>query len=388
MSELGSSNETTSEKIVRPPELTSLDEVLFEGSLDNDDSLTAESRFQWIVDALEHHLMFCPPYHNLAKGQGFSVSNLHSESDLPSVPLLSSGSFKRRLIHTETGTGVKNCTSSGTRGSQSLVPRDDRTLERFLGTVVYGLRSMIGLREARRVLVLGPTASEAGDLWFSYVLGLAELINDTSFFVNNGVLSSELLADKLLEKQDNMDTLLVGPPSLLVDFLDFFGRNRLNTHLDKTMILTAGGWKSRADEAIDREILDKMIEDKLGISKENVRDIFNMVELNTVIFECQEKRKHLPPWLDVTARQPSDLSVLPMGKSGLLAYLDPTALSYPGFILSDDFGYVDTGTCACGRHGRFMCIERRIARIEERGCALKMHSYTESTTQTQEPRYS
>jgi long-chain-fatty-acid---luciferin-component ligase len=89
--------------------------------------------------------------------------------------------------------------------------------------------------------------------------------------------------------------------------------------------------------------------------------------------DCEHGRKHCPPWLHASARAPKTLAPLGWGESGILAYLDPTATSYPCFVLSDDFGSVTRGErCPCGRSGDVLTIERRINRIEARGCALKL----------------
>jgi long-chain-fatty-acid---luciferin-component ligase len=93
-----------------------------------------------------------------------------------------------------------------------------------------------------------------------------------------------------------------------------------------------------------------------------------------VIFECAHGRKHLPPWLYAAARHPRSLELLGDGEPGILSFLDPSAVSYPAFILSDDFGSVTrAASCSCGLRTDVLQIERRINRIESRGCALKMN---------------
>src|SRR5262249_1300905 len=117
---------------------------------------------------------------------------------------------------------------------------------------------------------------------------------------------------------------------------------------------------------------------RLGVERSRVRDVFNMVELNTVLFECEASRKHVPPWLHVSARRAADMSVAPAGEVGLLCYLDPTATSYPGFVLSDDLGHIDDAQCPCGRYGETISISRRLTTIEDRGCGLSLDRYGRS----------
>jgi hypothetical protein len=54
---------------------------------------------------------------------------------------------------------------------------------------------------------------------------------------------------------------------------------------------------------------------------------------------------------------------------GLLAFLDPFATSYPGFVITEDRATLAFGRCGCGRPGAF--IEGEIERApgaEVRGC--------------------
>ncbi|HMG55801.1 MAG TPA: hypothetical protein VK601_20015 [Kofleriaceae bacterium] len=295
---------------------------------------------------------------------------------------MSSGSFKRRALAASGSRQVKLCTSSGTSGTKSIVPRDGLTLERYVGSVLHGIRDFLEDRERRQALVLGPPPHEVGDLWFTYSLSLAEVLNETDYFVSDGRLDSEALWRTLTTLESGVQPVIIGPPSLLWDFLEWLSQQRRSLDLSarEAFILTAGGWKLRIDESVDRDTFNRRIHDQLGLPAERLRDVFNMVELNTVIFECEKQQKHVPPWLHVSARRASDLEAVDEGESGILAYLDPTALSYPAFILSDDLGRVSHQICGCGRRSAVMSIDRRLRSIEERGCGLRMRTYASQGT--------
>ena len=47
------------------------------------------------------------------------------------------------------------------------------------------------------------------------------------------------------------------------------------------------------------------------------------------------------------------------GETGTIAVLDALSTSYPGFLLTDDIGDVETGTCGCGRTGQVINFRRR-----------------------------
>ena len=126
---------------------------------------------------------------------------------------------------------------------------------------------------------------------------------------------------------------------------------------------------------MDRADLEERVADRLGVAADSFRDVFNMVELNSLIFECEHGHKHIPPWLYVDARSAATLAPVATGEPGLLAYLDPTPLSYPGFVLSDDVGAVCSLRCPCGIDGAVLQLQRRLSSIEERGCGMKMNRY-------------
>ncbi|MCI0489496.1 MAG: hypothetical protein L0229_23130 [Blastocatellia bacterium] len=173
--------------------------------------------------------------------------------------------------------------------------------------------------------------------------------------------------------------VLVGPPIFFLYLMEFLKDRGETIDLGArgSLIITAGGWKSYAKEEIDCESFLSLCGEYLGLrNRMKIRDAFNMVELNTVIFECERGVKHIPPWLVVAALDPENLSPSDPEEMGLLAFFDPLPTSYPGFILSDDFGQVSNMPCMCGRAGPVLQFCRRVKMLEDRGCALKMERGT------------
>ncbi len=365
---------------VRPADYTELDYIIYTAEDSYRQPPSHSDVLGWMVQAVDHHLAGSPAYARLAEARGFDPRLLAVTGDLASIPLISSGSFKRRSVATRTEGRVRLCTSSGTMGAKSVVPRDDRTLERFMGTILHGLRHFLGQSEMRRALVLGPRQEEAGNLWFSYSLSLAELVNEAEYFVQDERFLQDALFNALAGLNADTQPIIVTPPSLLQSFFDWMDRQglRLDLSANDAVIITAGGWKRNESEAVDRKDLECRGTNLLGIARSSFRDVFNMVELNSLIFECGYARKHLPPWLHVDARSANSLASLPEGEAGMLAYLDPTPLSYPGFVLSDDLGTVTHERCPCGISGSVLRLTRRLTSIEERGCGLKMSRYQET----------
>jgi long-chain-fatty-acid---luciferin-component ligase len=367
---------------VRPADYGTLDHLLYTAQNVYREPPDEHERLGWLVDAVEHHIAGSPLYARLAAARQFDAMRLRETGDLSQVPLVSSGLFKRVAVATDTSGQVRLCTSSGTMGAKSVVARDDRTLERFVGSILNGMRQFFGESELRKGFVFGPDPEEAGDLWFAYAISLAEMFNGGEHFVVDGEFRVAEALEALVSAPADVQPVIITPPSLLMELFEWMqGRGEIVAFAHpEPLVITAGGWKRDATEAVDRAELERLGGELLGIGPGCFRDLYNMVELNTLVLECAHATKHVPPWLHVDARRTSDLQPLESGEMGLLAFLDPTPLSYPGFILSEDLGSVSRRCCACGITGEVLSLERRLKGIEERGCGLKMSRYGQGVT--------
>ena len=338
-----------------------------------------KDRLTWIAEAVRFHIRNNPTYARIATAQGFDAHRTLTHAGLADIPLIPSSLFKRLSLASALEGEVQLCQSSGTRGAISEIPRDQPTLERLMHGLMLGAQEFYPHRENRVALILSPRPDDAKTLWFAFVSSLLELVFDAEFFVEDNRLMTTRLRQTLESLPPGRQPIIVSPPALLLDFgLGLLAdENPLDLSAFDPQVITGGGWKRRADEKVDRDALEALLQTSLGIPSCAVRDMFNMVELNSLIYECERKRKHAPPWLHVYARSPHDGSAVSPGSLGLLSYLDPTPTSYPGFILSDDFGRVDPDPCSCGRLGATLTLERRLASNDERGCALKMDRYSD-----------
>jgi long-chain-fatty-acid---luciferin-component ligase len=356
----------------------SLDRLLsgnWQGAYERD---FADERLAWLASAASHHIEHCPLYARLATSSRFTPEQLQTPDDLERIPLVPASLFKKKSVVSRVSGELVRCRSSGTKGTVSEICRDEPTMERFVAGLLHGAAEFYERHEGRRGFVLGPSTDEAGTLWFSYVLSLLDLAFDTDFFVRNEEFRPEVLAAALADLAPGTQPLVIGPPVLVVDFCHWLlsRGQRLDLSARNALVVTAGGWKSHSARAIDRSELTQLAIDALGVEAVAVRDVYNMVELNSLLFECELKNKHVPPWLEVVVRDPSDLSRVGPGREGVLTFLDPTPTSYPGFVFSDDLGTVSSDRCGCGRMGQTLTIRRRLAKVEERGCALKMSRYS------------
>jgi long-chain-fatty-acid---luciferin-component ligase len=333
-----------------------------------------------IGQAFDRHYESNARYRDYCRSFGFEPGMIRGLEDLALIPLITSTQFKiSDVLSCERSRIVKECTSSGTAGSISRVYRDERTLGRFLGSIRCNMEQMYALHDAF-CLHLGPSRDEAQGLWISYAMGLADLVFPTENFVIDAVFQPEALLRRIREVRGRYEHLiLTGAPIMFLRLDEYMEAERIRLHgCENFFIITAGGWKRYSGQAIPRaEFEDRLARRFDGLSQGNFRDCFNMVELNSVLVECEHQVKHVPPWLRMLTLDPRTLREVPAGEVGLLAFLDSTTTSYPGFILTDDFARLGSeGACPCGRSGRGLEIVRRVARVESRGCALKLdHSY-------------
>jgi len=352
-----------------------VDRAVFSGDWNAPDD--PHARLALIRDSVRWHLASAPAYAGYADRLGFDPDRLAAPGDLASVPQIPTLAFKRGVpIRSCPADRIaKRCTSSGTLGRRSEVLRDRSTIERLLGSVRRGVE-LLGdwYEDDVAVLNLGPDQAEAGDLWFAYVMSLVELPYLASHAVRDGHFDPPAAADRLAALRKEYPVVIVtGPPGLVLELANAAPADAARRQDGELMVVTAGGWKRHTGAVLPRAEFTDAVVGRLGLTgPDRVRDAFNQVELNTVVLECAARRKHVPPWLEVIVRDPLTLEPVGAGTGGLLSYLDPSATSYPCFLLADDFGVLRADPCECGRPGRTLELHRRIKRPEEWGCALKM----------------
>lgn len=329
-----------------------------------------------IGEAFSLHYERNEDYRRYCERLGARPRRFNAVEDLASIPLVTSTQFKLRdVLSCDRAKVVKTCVSSGTQGSISRVYRDETTMCRFLGSVQSSVDEILSLDDAY-CLHLGPAKDEAGELWFSYVMSTTDLIFPTENFVHGGRFDPAAVVRRFQEvRAEYENVLLVGAPVMFLNLVEYMTAHQLREEeCGHVLMVTGGGWKRFEGGAIPRPEFESLLARRFcGLSQANFRDFFNMVELNAVFPECERRIKHVPPWIRLCVLDPRTLRPVPTGEVGLLAYLDPTPTSFPGFVLADDFArLVFDEKCACGRHGQGVEIIRRVSKVESRGCALKI----------------
>ena len=367
--------------------IASLDRAVFrDDALAMEEDQAAARRTEWIRDALAFHLDHCELFRIFAERVGFTIEQIQDRTDLVCVPQIPTAAFKRVRVESLSGKKVEQFTSSGTQGVVSIVNRDERTLARLLGSINCSLPLLapyvpdtLELEDDLTIVHLGPTRSESNGVWMAYVMSLVELLAPTVHAVVDGKLDLARVRDVVESAlHAGRSVAIFGAPVLIARFMHYL--DAIGVRLvggDQVVVVSGGGWKHAGGEHLERADFVAAVTTGLGLAKsDQLRDAFNQVELNTVFLECDHHRKHVPPWVEVIVRDLRTLEPLPRGREGLLSYLDPTAESFPCFIVGDDVGILDGEQCPCGVPAATVRFVRRLQRSANDGCAQKMDAIT------------
>jgi hypothetical protein len=135
-----------------------------------------------------------------------------------------------------------------------------------------------------------------------------------------------------------------------------------------SLVLFGGGWKSFSGETVEREQLVGMISRSFGLPTEMVMEGYSMTEINMLMLRCSHGRFHIPPLIEPVVCD-EELNPVEGGDiSGRFGFLDPLAFSHPGFIISGDAVHMVDSECECGLSGPAITEISRALGQEVKGC--------------------
>ena len=117
-----------------------------------------------------------------------------------------------------------------------------------------------------------------------------------------------------------------------------------------------------------------MLSGTLDILPEAIMEGYSMTEINMLTLRCKHGRFHIPPVIEPVIL---DEGLEPLEGSdvkGAFGFLDPLAVSYPGFIISGDRVRMVDGECGCGLTGPAITEVGRMTGSEVKGCGGIMGS--------------
>jgi len=321
----------------------------------------------------------------LYKTGGFSPASVRTERDIENIPFIFVAALKERDLTTLPYSKiVLELKSSGTSGQRSRMQLDKGSLMR-VRRMAWQVFAGLGLTDLERAhdyicFTYDPeVAKDLGTAWTDkllsgftkkgeifYTFRWSKEKNDFYFDLDGAVLA--------MKKFEDAGSLvrLVGFPAfalkLTEEFKKRYGRYpKLNK---ESSVVTGGGWKTLADEAMDKKVYRKILADNLGVPVENVRDLFGMVEHGVPYVDCRLGNFHVPNYGRIIARHPGTLEPLGYNKIGLLQFITPYLTSYPSLsVLSSDFGLLRP-KCSCGLPGPVLEIKGRAGVTKLKGCAI------------------
>lgn len=332
-----------------------------------------DMQYRFISGAFRFHYDNCDQYRNYCDQFGITPDAIQTFDDLDKIPQIPVSVFKKaEVISVPYGTITKKCSSSGTQGSKSMILRDAKTVEHIVEGLSGTLRGITGLSNAV-VLNLGPSQEEASDLWFANIMNMIGEIFPSYNFIRSGVFYPDEVISAI-ERYRHKTIAIISAPIMVMRLIDYMKSTGIILHeCESLYIITGGGWKKVSGQQITQKELTEAVRKQFqGLDEMHMRDSFNMTEINSLFSECAVKQKHMPPWVKVIIRDPYELKPLPNGETGILSFLDASAISYPAFIITTDLGRLTTGECACGRRSDRVEIIGRINKGQARGCALKI----------------
>ncbi len=411
---------------------TPVDEALFEPTdllrvpLDEAEAMRLEAiKYAFMRHFAKNHF-----YHRYCEEAGVTPSDVETYDDLEKIPLVPDLTFKWHpsgadfvrwigdiytgdlppvtiedadpsfddVLNAFNAAGLMVTHSTGTSGQYTVIPRDMKTA-RYLQ---YGIPKLwLDIWDPLSVdhaLSLFPKPTKA-NLFVAKVQEIFAQLFDDHHYALDFEISAELAMRATVDTRDTAEQLsaeeqlrkifiigaqwlerydatsdtiwMLAPPALFSVFLDSLeAQGKRFEFGERGYLQTAGGWKTRDGENIPHESFRKRVEDVLGIPETNCLDAYGGSEMNSITITCPEGHYyHPPPWMKVSVFDTS-LTPIGYGKFGRLAFLDPLAYSYPGFILTGDRVRLLEHCPACDRPGPV--IDQTISRLESeemRGCA-------------------
>ncbi|EON73584.1 LuxE family acyl-protein synthetase [Lysinibacillus sphaericus] len=350
-----------------------------------DEAKVNELKGYLIAQNFQHHYENNKFYRMLCEDSGVTPADVQTLDDIQKIPLIPVTSFKRPDSHLLLSTSLENIEfemrSTGTSGIPSISRRDAETLNNCVFSIYAMYREMFAFSRGAG-LFLFPSPEEMPEMGMVKVLNMLSGLFDATRCLVKRASFKPKEAIETLEKWQNIHTRhIIGPPFLIYKLVNYLKTNNIHLKLDnKTMIINLGGWKRFSGMEIPREQYNKECAEYLGIPEENVRDMYGLVESNILAIECEKQSKHVPPWVHFSLRNPKNLAEeVPQGKRGVLAIFDPTSLSYPGFIQTEDLVYLKKeNTCECGRNGQKVVYLSRVAGAEIGCCAINLEKHMDA----------
>ncbi len=342
-----------------------------------------------MIESFQFHYENSKDYKAILDIRNVDVYALKTMEDIIKVPPIPANFLKfHEIISIDKNNVEIHATSSGTQGQKSQIFLDSDTIK-------LATKMVIKMMKYHKMLSAIPTnyfslgyepikGSTSGNVQLNsammrfapprnklYALRYLGDHYEIDYF---GVLEGLLKYDK-----QKSPVRIMGFPAYLymvIKTMKDHGMKPLNFG-KKSFVLTGGGWKNYDDMAIDKDEYYDLIEEYLGIPKENCRDFYSAVEHSVAYPECKNHHMHIPIWSRVIIRDVRTLEPVGYDTPGFISFISPLVQSQPiSSILMGDLAILRKGEkCGCGITTDYFEVLGRAGTAKGASCAMTASEY-------------
>lgn len=368
--------------MVEPKEFRACGQLFANGDAFMHNEQTEQLFAEAMNEALRWHARRCPDFKAFLAGCG--LTDFSREYTAEQIPPLLVTIFKEFRLASVPAEQVKiELTSSGTGGRKSAIILDKRSYRRIMLIVDHIFTSLGLVNRQQKVNYLcftyDPKIAGSVGTAFSDKM-LTGLTGRRSVFyairwnkkLNDFDFDLEATVKKLIEfSRRDEPVRILGFPAYLWQVCNRLEEKGLRLQLSQdSFIITGGGWKMQKDEEVTKDIFKDRMEKILGLPRENLRDLFGMVEHGIPYVDCEAGRLHVPIYAKALTVDPETLTPVKDGEEGLLYLMTPYLSSYPSISLLTTDKAILEDNCSCGRPGKTFRITGRAGLAKHKGCAI------------------
>lgn len=330
-------------------------------------------------ETAKHHYLSNSYFRFLWDKAKINPDDIRVEEDIKLAPPILVDTFKEHeLISCSTEDIALTLGSSGTSGQRSLMHLDERSLAN-VKKLAYNIHEDLGITSHKKYNYLCFTydPAVANDLGTAFTDELLTSFTDKNevFYAfeyseekKDFVFNEEKVVSVLKRfSEDTHSTRILGFPAFLYQILMNFDFT-LNLGSD-SWLQTGGGWKALAKKEIPKSDFRELVNKRLGIPTENIRDMFGMVEHGIPYMDCHKGHLRVPNYARVYIRNPHDMSFCRYGERGLVQLICTYNTSYPSMnLLTTDWGMLREDPDGLGD---ILVLMGRAGVSKSKGCALK-----------------
>ncbi len=330
---------------------------------------------EFLVNLTKYHYEHSEDYRKMLDGTGINIYKIKHYEDIPYLPV----SLFKDLTLRSVGEDkiIKTMTSSGTSGQKvSKIYLDRETSANQTKTLAKIVSSLLGKQRVPMIILDSPSVVKDRKMFSARgagILGFSMFGSKRIYALDDNMELDIEGVKKFLEEHKSETIFLFGFTFMIWQhFYKKLKETGFKPNLSKGVLIHGGGWKKLVSESVSTTQFKQCLNDVCGIKVENIHDYYGMVEqTGTIYVECEHGHLHASNFSDVIIRNPKDLSIAPVGETGIIEVVSVLPKSYPGHVLltEDEGAILGEDDCPCGRKGKYFNIYGRIKNAEIRGCS-------------------